>query len=429
MSTILQNAEIELSKQLGDFWEGTTTSASGAVSIVDTSLLAKPPEWITDVSYDMLTSGSYSGEERKISSLSSSTLSVGTHGGSVVSGVTYRVHRLFQASEKRRALIASARHIYPDLYQEVWDESLVSGNWLKDGSFEIWITGSNLTYWTEDTVTVAQQSTVPYTRHSLYSVHLSTAAGSLYQDISINGDLQLLKGKSVTFSCQGWCDTASCLRLSINDGTTQTYSEYHSGGSSWTHDNPKEDDFYVTQTIDKDATEVTFSIHHENASASSFIDDARVIAGDRGQLYTGYLWLAQNEPSVIEMENSNYSREEGWSAVRDWDMDNNGYLHIPTSYPSGYRLRIKGMGYLDFLSSGTSSTSWTSTIAIDQPQLDILIAEAAVYLYSQMSMPNYESGAREEYQKMLGYWRDESNRRRGKFGMPVMPFLVSWGME
>ena len=432
MSTTLLNAEVALSKELADFWSSTTTSngAAGGTTLVDTALKVKANDWITDEAYDMVTESTYDGEERKISSLDNSTgtITVLAHGGQIVSGIDYRIHRLFEASEKRRALITAAANVFPSCFAEIFDESLVSGNWLKDGSFERWTTTSNLTDWTETTLTATQTSALPYYKHGAYSCKLDTLAGTLAQAITNFGDLQFLRGKSVTFTCQGWCDTASALRLSINDGTTQTYSSYHAGDSAWTEDDPRNDSFYVTQNIAKNATQVTFTIHLASATAIAYVDDARVISGEHNRIYIGHLGLAQNRPHQVLMEPDYYSQEDPWHPVRDYSVDPSGYLYIPTRYYADRRLRIRGIGYLDFLVSGVSSTAWTATIALNEPQLKILIAEAILYLYTWMSMPNYESGTRADYQQMLAFWKRESTERKAKFGMRSPPATVHWGM-
>ena len=444
MSTSLANCLTELSKQLNDYWASTTTTTSTTTSIVDSALMAKANDWITDNTYDFIlaepaAAGTQLYEERKVSSLSNTagTLTVLAHSGNIDSGseaIAYELHRLFSPSEKRIALVAAARRVYPTCYTEVWDETLVSGNWLKDGSFERWdSTGLILTDWTKSSanLTTTQTSTLPYYKHGSYSAKLASTLTTDYLTHSITNlaDLQFLRGRSATFTCQGWCDTASCLRLSINDGTTQTYSSYHSGADTWTEDNPRNDGFYVTQYIDPNATQVTFAIHHSVAAATSYVDDARVISSPRSKVYIGHLGLAQNRPHQVLIEPSYYSQDEGWAVVRDWEVDPDGYLYIPTDYLSDRRLRIKGLKVLDFLASGVSSTAWTATIDIDQPQLDILIAEAAVYLYTQMSLPNFESGTAGEYQKMMGYWKQELAEREARSGMRVPPLTTRWGVH
>jgi len=433
MSTSLLNAEIALSKDLGDYWSGTTTSAGagGGTTVIDTALKAKANDWITDEAYDMITSGTYDEEERKVSSLDNSdgTLTTLAHGGQIASSVTYRVHRLFSASDKRIALIDAAKSSFPYLFNRINNNTLVSGNWLRDGSFEEWTDVATLTRWTTTTVITTQTSTAGYVRHGTYSCKLDTAAGTVTMSISNDADLQFLRGKNVTFSCQGYCDTASCLRLSVNDGTTQTYSEYHEGDSAWTEDNPRNDGFYVSQYIEPNATEITFTIHHGSATATSYVDDARVISDLRSKLYIGHLGLAQNVPHIVEIEREYYSNYEPWIKIRDWGVDKNGYLHIPTSYMKDRRIRIRGIGYLDFLLSGDSSNDWSATIDIDEPQLKILISEAIIYLYTQMALPNYESGTRESYQQMMTFWAQKSAERKAKYGMPTLPSTVSWGIN
>jgi len=434
MSTSLLNCEIALSKELGDYWSSTTTGAGSTTTLVDSALIAKTNDWLTDEAYAFLieepasTAAIY--DERKATGLVASTGILTTLAFSEApgTGIDYELHRLFSPSEKRRALVSAAASIYPSLFKEIWDESQVSGNWLKDGSLEIWTSATALTYWTTSASTLAQTSTAGLFKHGLYSCKISTAAGYIQQSITNFDDLKRLAGKTVTFTVQGWCDTASCLRISIYDGVNdETYSDYHDGDSAWTEDRyPLE----VTQTIDDNPTEITFKIYHalEAASETTYVDDARVISDYRGKLYIGNLGLAQNRPHQVFIEPNDYSQEEDWLRVNGYKIDKDGYIYIPTTYPSDYRLRIRGIGYLDFLASGVSSTAWTATIELDEPQIKILTAQAAVYLYTWMSMPNYESGTRGDYQQMIGFWEDQLSRRKLQFHMKSPPATVDWGI-
>ena len=173
MSTTLLAAMQELSKQLNDSWQSTTTGAGSATTLVDSALLAKANDWITDDTWSFLTEEPASSaaiyDERKVSSLdnSSGTLTTLTFAAAPGTGIDYEVHRLFSPSEKRRALVAAARRIYPDVYNEIWNEELVSGNWLNDGSFERWTTSTNLTAWTETTLTPTPTPTPPHYQHPI----------------------------------------------------------------------------------------------------------------------------------------------------------------------------------------------------------------------------------------------------------------------
>jgi hypothetical protein len=430
MATTLANCRIGLSKELNDYWASSATSNgdAGGVTIVDTALQSKYGDWIGTRSnaYDFVTSGTYANEERKIVSLATSTLTTLAHGGQIATAVTYEIHRLFTASEKRNAIIYGARNEFPYLCRSIWDESMVSGNWLIDGSFEVWTTSTNLTHWTETTVTATKTSTAGLVRQGSYSCKLSGAAGTLTAVISSNPDLQWLRGSTITFSSQGWCDTANALRLSISDGITTTYSSYHTGGSTWTSDNPRDNGFYCQQYIDKNAASVTLTIYLTNPAAIAYVDDARVIGPFRSKLYIGHLGFAQNRPIQVDIETSNYSQGEPKHALRNIDVDPSGYMYLPSSTPSNFRLRLRGMGYLQFLSSGVESTDWAATVDIDEPQLSVLYAAAALYLYQQQMMPNLGGGDTQEYSMGYKFWREELVRRQEVFGMVRPSARVNW---
>lgn len=434
MSSTLLSCEQELSRQIGDYWYSATTGAGSATTLVDTALRAKQNDWVTKETWAFLieepTGAANIYDERLVSSLDSTnyTLTTLSFDAAPGTGIDYEVHRLFSPSEKRRALVAAARQSFPHLFQEVWNEEMVSGNWLSDGSFERWTTSTNPTVWTDTTVTATQTTGAGYFRHGATSCKLSGSTGTLVQEWKAGTaefeDLKELRGRAARFSLQAWCNTASSLRISINDGTTETYSGYHSGNSAWTETGaPLE----VSQAISPTATKVSFTIYF-TTGATAYVDDARVIGGNRSRLYIGHLGLAQNRPHQVWMETTSYSQNEGWMRLRDYKIDQNGYLYLPTIYPNDYRLRIRGIGYLDFLASGVSSTAWTATININQPQLDILIVRAALYLYQEMSMPNFSQGTREKYQEMMGYWKQELAERQNKFGMIPPAATAQWGV-
>ena len=285
MSTTLLNSEISLSKQIGDYWDSTTTSAGaeGGTTVIDTELKAKSNNWIDADSaemFDMITSGTYDEQERSISSLDNSegTLTVLAHGGQIASGVTYRVHRLFSASEKRRALIHGAKEGFPHIHKSIWDES--------------------------------------------------TAI----------------------------------------------------------------DDDYLYKEIDISS-----------------------------------LGLANNQPLQIWQSSDKSDDGIPWYPIRNYTIDKDGKLWLHEGI-CGYDLRIVGIGYLDFLAASVASTSWSATIAIDSPQLNILVAQAAIYLCDQMIMPNFTSGTNKSWIQARQYWEVQLKKRNAKFGMPVPPILVNWGV-
>jgi hypothetical protein len=402
MSITLTNALSELSKQMGDFWSSTTTSGGSSTTVIDTELKAKANDWIADAPqemYDRITSGTYDGEERKISSLdnTSGTLTTLAHGGTIATSVTYEVHRLFSASEKRRALIYAARHSFPSLYRVVRDENLTIGNWLRDPGFEwSWTTSALNTYWVASTVTQAKNTTAPYYSRGSTSLKLSTAAGYSYQSNTQNPDLMDLAGQSVTFKADVWSDVASDTRLQIYDGTTTTYSDYHTG------DNAKAN-LSVTATIASTPSTVRFSYVRAGATSTVYVDNAIVTGPTRNKLYIGDLDIALDRPHKLS-ETDDDINSEPWSTIRSYEIGNDGYIYLHEGTVEN-RLRIEGMGYLN------------------------LIAEAIMYLYIQMISPNYTSGERDKFAQMLQYWEKELEVRKGRFKMKPPPVMIDWGVK
>ncbi len=432
-TTSLSAAMVLLSKQMGDSWASTTTSAGGAGgdTLVDTALKAKLADWITTETWDSITEAAHDAiyEERKAASLvaSSGTLTVLAHSVQIGSGVDYEVHRFFSPSDKRIALIAACKDGYADINQPVRDESHVSGNWLKDGSFETWTSTSALTNWTTATCTLTQTSTNGLFKHGTYSARLTGAAGNISQSITNWDDLKKLAGKTVTFTIQGKSDTASSLRIGIYDGTTTTYSDYHSGSADpgWT---TAPEPLTVTATIADSPTAVQFFIYHVSAAATDYVDDARVIGGGNPRIYIGELGLSDNTPNEVLIESSNYYEGEPWVRLHRWDVDPaNGYLYLPDNVATDLRLRIEGIGYLDFLASGVSSTAWTATVALNSPQTEILVSKAAEYLCRNMTLPSISSSKiATSWQGATAYWEKETAKRIARYGMWTPPATVHW---
>lgn len=434
MTTSLQAAEILLSKEMGDYFSSTTTSAgdAGGLNLIDTALAEEGEGFVTDTTYDQIASGTGSApdeEERKAKGLVPDSGTLGllrAHTVQVPTSTAYRVHRLFSASEKRRALIHAAKAGYPYIFDRVDDKSRVSGNWLKDGSFEIWTDSTTPTYWTASGVTATKTTSSPYYKHGSTSCTLDTASGYIYQDIALWDDLKRLAGKTVTFSVQGWCDTASCLRLGIlYDGTNLTYSAYHDGDSAWTGNNGP---LKVQYTIDSNPTDIEFRVYHALDAGTSYVDDARVIGPNGERIYIGDLGLTQNKPHQVLLERSSYSNREPWYLIHGMKYAD-GYMLIPDWVSKDYRLRIKGTKYLDFYdTSGDVGTDWADTIDLDSPQIEILIAEAAIYLCEQMIIPSDTSAKSERWEKALAYWDRQLSARIKKYGMEAPEAITQWGI-
>jgi hypothetical protein len=250
---------------------------------------------------------------------------------------------------------------------------------------------------------------------------LSGAAGYSYQSNTQNPLLVDLKGKTVTFKAKVHSDTASDTRISIYDGTTTTYSAYHSGGATV-------EELSVSAAIAASPSQVRFAIHRAGATSTVYVDDARVIGPTLDKVYIGDLGLAQNYPHTVEQAPDSSIDCEPWETLRKYEIGSDGWMYLH-DYSQEYRLRICGIGYLDFLASGVSSETWAATVAIDSPQLLILSAAAVIYLYTQMITPNFISGVRDDFAQILQYWSTELESRVEKYGMKVPAAKVKWGIQ
>lgn len=428
MTTSLYNAEVQLSKDLGDYWAGTTTGAGSNVAVVDTALMAKANDWVTNEAYDFvvdMTGDTYNEQERKISSLDNSTgtLTVLAHGGALGSGASYRVHRLWSASDKRTALIQACKLAYPFIYTPVRSESYTANNWLLNGDVETWTSSSYPDYWRVSGVTATATTTAKLFTRGSTSCKLDTATGYLYQDWTYNDDLKYLRGRNVTLRANLWCDTASALRLAINDGTTTTYSDYHAGDSAWNEDSLEP---YVTAQIAEDATNVSFRVYLDSATATGYVDNLRVFGPTYNKIYVGNLSLDPTKKPRV------YAAPNGFRAelmpVHNVQLDlTNGFIYIFDDLQDS-DLVIEGMGYLDFLKSGATSTAWDSTVAVNDPQLRILTSTAALWLYSQR-LATYTGGEIKYTQDMIKYWQDTQKQLILKFRQPLPLVSANWGIN
>lgn len=426
MSTTLANCRILLSKQMGDYWASTTTSAGAAdyTTIVDTALKAKADAWITDECFTLITEVDDSSEddERKIIRLDSNAGALTTlpHTAQIATATDYEVHRLFTASEKRIALIHAAKAGYPYIFKEIKDETKTLGNWLRNACFTEWASSSYPDYWRVSTIASAVNTDALYSKRGATGCKLTRAGttGYLYTSEDYVYDFKGLYDKSVTFSKYVFAASANQVRLAIYDGTTTTYSDYN------TQTNTLEE-LEVKATIQEYPTAIEFRTYIE-VDGDVYVSDARVTDPTRRKIYIGDLGLAQNKPHQVLRESSDYSQREPWVLIHNYEVDKDGYLYLPTAI-GDYKLRILGIGYLDFVdSNGDSSTAWDATIDIDSPQTEILVAEAAIYLCNQMIVPNETSGESERWMQALGYWKAELRDRQGKYGMQSPNATIHW---
>ena len=145
------------------------------------------------------------------------------------------------------------------------------------------------------------------------------------------------------------------------------------------------------------------------------------------RIFIGDTNFAQEHPREIYAQRDIDIYEEPWIRMRNWEIGSDDFLYLPQGYKE-YRLRMLGMDYIDFLVSGVSSTSWSATIAVNQPQLDILIAQAAVYLFRTVAMPGHDDSQIDKFAGALGFWENELRERKKKHFMKPYDIPVHYSV-
>jgi hypothetical protein len=152
--------------------------------------------------------------------------------------------------------IANGAGNIPDASQLMDDydflEAFGKGSYLSNGGMECWSNGTSFTnpadaaaildYWSLEkggtsgaTADITREATTKETGSYAVKVNI-TGAGSANSYLRLKqsqANYLRFAGKTVTFGMSVYASTASKVRLSLYDGTTTTYSDYHTGAGGW----------------------------------------------------------------------------------------------------------------------------------------------------------------------------------------------------
>lgn len=414
MATTLANLRIGLLKEANDYITGTVTTGTSSSVFIDTSLAnyaARPPAPYNWVHWLSCTQTGNNGEDRLITAYSTSTYQVTqiALAATTTAADTYEISR-FKAANVADALNQARLELYPNLsiykdvylyteenqkkytipssikqlYQvrlcnEVWadsDENILESEGLNP-DFEEW-TSTSPDHWTATNLTTNYNTDEDFVWKDDYSCEClvaSSTAGTLTNSIT---NYSYYSGMAMSFKIMAYCGTATRLRASINDGTTTTYSSYHSG-NGWEE---------LTVTADMQATPTAVTVGVALASGATavtfYLDEAVLTMGQR----------AVNAGSM---------------PIFNWTQRDT-VLELPFQLNMNQRLRLIGAGYL---SSVTADTDEMETSAQNNP---LLYAQALVILYQRMRYPNMDT---DYIDKQIGYWMGKVQELKRTCSMPL----------
>jgi hypothetical protein len=160
-------------------------------------------------------------------------------------------------------------------------------NLLPNSSFEVWEKGTSTAPagWTLTgaSATVTREATT--IKHGDYSAKLTRSGTDCHLSRDIYEEAGKTYARSRQFTIGAWvyATVASRARLRVNDGTTTTYSSYHTGNSTWQF-------LTVTVTLGAAASVFHVSLAVDTGDTSAFVDGITVIEGTT---------LANTGPSLV----------------------------------------------------------------------------------------------------------------------------------
>ncbi len=315
------------------------------------------------------------------------------------------------------AIQTAVRSLDDKLFRHLDDLTLLTSNLLPNSHFEDQTTSGTPDLYTLSSVTGTKTTTAGLYRGPRGRVSIKlTDSGSGGGYMSINSKtwpaLLRLQGHTVSFYTDAYPATADDAEIEIytvsNDGsTTQTLtSDTSNAATQWTK--LKLED----QNINDDLTYIEFRWKVTTASDAIYFDNAYLTTGlsvyehllpkdfRDGELTDVYVVLADPDKDPFQDKFSENQRR--LIKGSEWNLYNDGtyeYIRTP-AFGSRYYLRLIGYKPLETLSSDSD------TISVNDPQLDLIIAQSALELYKiEQGTVGVSDSTR--YNRAIGKWEFE----------------------
>jgi hypothetical protein len=231
--------------QLGlPFVEGTSASGSGtATTLIDTPDLAQFRDDALIGSWIYVTDGSPNFRDLQIvdSAQSTGTLTFipALSESTMTQGRTYEILP-FSATAIHQSIENSLDQLYDMglLVREFTFRGIVVGSPLYNANFELWSTTTTVDGWGGEGAGVTQtrernSANIAGSETSMGLVSNSGSEGRLTLSDPWRRYLWDMKGQNIKFYCWVKSSTSSHARIGISNGSSITYSDYHSGDGDW----------------------------------------------------------------------------------------------------------------------------------------------------------------------------------------------------
>lgn len=415
-TTTLSTLRDMVSQAIGDYlsFDSSTNLSTGSTAKVIASTLANYDQGQGDIYngwFLHVTEGNNAGKVRTVKDYLSTSQTLKLYGSAwaaEAAAVTVGLHR-FDPRNKVRAINRAIDMLYPSLFKDVDDMTLVGGNWLPDASFEWWTSSSALKMYSTSNVTLAKTSSGANTRGQLgtFSAKATSTAGNGYFYISSNSYPKLLDlmGKTVDMYCMAAPEVANDASIVIYtkqaDGTAQTLTSITTCPAG---------EFtllsLIGQALNDNLVEIEIRFKITTNAKYVYFDDAWIGSGTTvGEFLLPPAFQTGTLSSVYQ-QTSGYSdvpfydlHPKFWQQL-EWDIISDGvYRYLkPVEKPTNWRrLRLKGYTQLESLSADTD------TISLDGPRLNLIVAFACHLLY-EMEKGTVSSEDKGRYDQESAYW-------------------------
>lgn len=388
----------DFSRYIGDqeiIGDLTPSGNGSTTTLVDTDLSRYGDDYFNDWWVRITESG---GDQYKVLRVTDFVSSTGTLTfapaiTSTTTATTFELHKI-NPEQKFTALDEARFHVYPALGKLVYDETVTADgetyvfdipSAVRRGPVAVYEEdpvpvdvewnfantpyGDSTDNWTASSLTAsvyerdANDLLIPkYDENATKMVVAGSTNGTYKQTVANMQNsitAALAADRKMTFAAWVYCTEASRLTLTLEDDTGETSSSTHSG-LGWQL-------LTVEKTIDGDNS-TTLTIGFDISS-----DTAPVTA------YWNRAWFYFGEPERVT---ECYRMAHEFDPRRDQTIQKVDLTYTPMR---GHQLRFVGRDVISALGT-TASSQATNTMEIDEPESEILFAQAAKILFRRLSM-------------------------------------------
>ena len=327
-----------------------------------------------------------------------------------VRGRTYEILP-FSAKAVHQSIDSAAHSLFDQgsLLREFWMKSIVVGSPIYNSSFELWGGTTAVDGWIAGGAGVAQTRERDSGNIALSETSMGLASGS-----GSEGRLQLdhpwkrylfdSKGNTVTLYCWVKSSTTNHARIGWNNGSSITYSDYHSGDGDWELLSVE----YSSSVTDTDLAPL-LSVA---TTATSYFADCWMSGGGTISEYPWPIVVAPDGPETIRYAVPSVSRDGKlgdmiqvgqYKSILDWQFykshemsfpsattSQRASLILPPGMPDGARLRIMASGPFTLLDAETE------TMEVTLPESE-LVAKAAAKALLERQLLSVNLSTRKKY--------------------------------